>query len=298
MNLEDVADLLYGLRPEEFTATRNERASAAKKDGDRELAGRITALRRPSLSAWASNLLVRERPNEVQPLIALGQQLRRAHQDLDGEELRELSRQQRLLVGTLARQARQLAAEAGHRLGDDAQHEIEETLRAVLADPDAATAWAEGRLTKPLKGPTGFPGVAPGATPTPPRPVAAAPKPFVGRAEPDGAGEHRRQQLEHARQDAKEAEEALRGRQEEAERAERDAHDAATEAERFEGRVTELGEQLKQVQEEQSQSQHRARQAEGRARETDRAVRAARRRAEAAAARVERLASRDPKTPA
>ncbi len=42
------------------------------------------------LSAWASNLLVREQPDEVQRLVHLGEALRQAHQDLDGEQLREL----------------------------------------------------------------------------------------------------------------------------------------------------------------------------------------------------------------
>ncbi|MGW8889391.1 hypothetical protein [Streptomyces sp. NPDC055749] len=44
MDVNDVADQLYGLRPEEFTAARNEQAAAVKKDGDRVLAGQISNL--------------------------------------------------------------------------------------------------------------------------------------------------------------------------------------------------------------------------------------------------------------
>ncbi len=106
MDLEAVADELYGLRPQEFTAVRNQRAAAARKAGDRELAEQIKNLRRPTLAAWASNLLVREQPDEVQPLIELGEGLRNAHRALDGEQLRELSRQQHVLITAMSRQAR------------------------------------------------------------------------------------------------------------------------------------------------------------------------------------------------
>ncbi|MGW7440417.1 hypothetical protein [Streptomyces sp. NPDC054849] len=164
-------------------------------------------------------------------MIGLGEQLRQAHRDLDGEQLREFSRQQRLLIGALSRQSRQRAADAGHRLGDDAQRGIEETLHAVLADPEAARAWATGRLTKPLSASAGFPGVAEGGTAKPARPPAAAPKP-APRGKADEAHERRRQQLERARQDADEAEEALYGRQREAQSAAREAEEAAAEARR------------------------------------------------------------------
>ncbi|NYV73344.1 hypothetical protein HW445_03205, partial [Streptomyces sp. UH6] len=136
MDYDAVADELYGARPEEFTAVRDERAARARKEGDRELAARIKALRRPSLSAWACNLLVRERREETRPLLRLGEALRQAHLDLDGAALRELSRQQHLLVAALARQAVELTERAGHRVGEGAREEVEATLRAVLADPD------------------------------------------------------------------------------------------------------------------------------------------------------------------
>jgi len=156
VELDAVADELYGLRPDEFTAARDERARAARAEGDPYLAARIRELRRPTLSAWAGNLLVRRRPEEVGPLLALGQELRRAHRELDGERLRELSRHQWRLLTALSRQAGQLAAEAGHPLGEQALREVEQTMKAVLADPASAEEWAAGRLTRPLPAPSGF----------------------------------------------------------------------------------------------------------------------------------------------
>jgi hypothetical protein len=63
VDLESTLDELYALRPQEFTAARDARAAEARRAGDRELADRIRALRRPTLSAWAGNLLVRGSPS-------------------------------------------------------------------------------------------------------------------------------------------------------------------------------------------------------------------------------------------
>ncbi|MER5478560.1 hypothetical protein ABT026_16540 [Streptomyces sp. NPDC002734] len=191
MDLDAVAQELYGTPPEQFTGVRDERAARAREEGDRELAKRIKALRRPTLSAWACNLLVRERKEETEPLLRLGEALRQAHLDLDGGVLRDLSRQQHLLVSALARQAVELSAAAGHRVGEAAREEIEGTLRAVLADPDAAEAWAGGRLTKPLTAAPGF-GAALGGGTSPdlrlvPTPEAGGEEPEAGPGGPGSA---------------------------------------------------------------------------------------------------------------
>ncbi|MEU3556340.1 hypothetical protein [Streptomyces fragilis] len=183
MDLDAVAQELYGTLPETITRMRDERAARARAEGDRELAKRIKALRKPTLSAWACNLLVRERKEETEPLLRLGEALRQAHLDLDGGVLRDLSRQQHLLVSALARQAVELTAAAGHRVGEGAREEVEGTLRAVLADPGAAAAWAEGRLTGPLTATPGFGAVPAGGTPPDLR-LVPAPKRDAAGAEP------------------------------------------------------------------------------------------------------------------
>ncbi len=144
MDLDAVADELYGLAPGDFTAARDERVKAARAAGDRDLAEQIRRLRRPTMAAWASNLLVREQPDETERLLQLGEALRKAHQDLDGAQLRELSAQQHQLTFALARQADQLTAQAGQRISDDVRQEVQDTLHAALADPEAAEQVAEG----------------------------------------------------------------------------------------------------------------------------------------------------------
>ena len=60
MDLDEVADELYAVPPEEFVALRTTRQDEAKADGDKALAKEIGALPKPSAAAWACNLLVRE----------------------------------------------------------------------------------------------------------------------------------------------------------------------------------------------------------------------------------------------
>ena len=70
---------LYGLDPTEFTAARNARAKALKKD-DPELAAAVAALPKPSVAAAALNELLREDPSEVRALIQSGKRLRQAQE--------------------------------------------------------------------------------------------------------------------------------------------------------------------------------------------------------------------------
>ncbi|MEU9985012.1 hypothetical protein [Streptomyces sp. NPDC050856] len=297
MDLESVADELYGLRPDRFTAARDVRAAEARRSGDRALADAIRALRRPTLAAWASNLLVRERPEEARTLVALGEGLRDAHHTLDGPRLRELSHQRHALVTALARQARRLASEAGQPVGDDVQREVEATLQAVLADPLAAGQWAAGRLAKPLSAPVGF--TAASAAPTtaagrrrPSRPVAAA---GTGRASEQARqdAERRRAELDRARRDAESAEREARAREEEHQRAESGGRRAAAELEEAGRRVTTLAEELRRAEEDRRAADTRARAAGERARLAGRAAARARRRAEDTALLAERLAAEE-----
>ncbi|MFI1466685.1 hypothetical protein [Streptomyces wuyuanensis] len=179
MDLDSVADELYGLPPERFVEARGRQAAAARKAGDRALAGRITALRRPTLSAWASNLLVRSEPDRAAELLRLGESLRRAVQELDRDRMRELGARRNRLVGALSRHVGELSGAAGRPLGESTLREVESTLQAVLADSDAAEQWATGRLARPLTPPVGFTGAAV---------AGAARRPAPAAGPDDGAG--------------------------------------------------------------------------------------------------------------
>ncbi|MFF7946559.1 hypothetical protein [Streptomyces griseorubiginosus] len=290
MDLDAVADELYALAPSDFTAVRGERAKAARAAGDRELAEHIRRLPRPTLAAWASNLLVREQPDEVQRLLRLGEGLRQAHQDLDGDQLRELSAQQHQVTFALSRQAGRLTAQAGQHLSDDMRQQVQDTLHAALADPQAAEQWARGRLAKPLTAPAGFPALSPQVA----RSAAARrTKPAGESAAPGVESARRREQqerLERARRQAADAEQELHDREGELAAAQEEQRRAEEDQELAEQSVTDLSRQLQDAEREQQRTRDAARKGRGRIRAVDRTVREARRRATDTASRAQELA--------
>ena len=145
--LDDIADELYSGPPSDFIAHRDAAAKAARSDGDRDLAKQITELRKPTVSAWLMNLLVRDDPGFADQVVALGEGLRDAERSLDGPALRELTTQRRALVRSLTARARKLAQPSGQRIGDSVTQELDATLTAALADPQVAREVTSGRLT-------------------------------------------------------------------------------------------------------------------------------------------------------
>src|SRR5450755_3925759 len=132
------ADELYGLVPEAFTAARDERARSLRQDGSRARALAVKELRRPSAAAWLVNALVRHRREQVEQFLQLGDALREAQESLDADQLRQLNRQRQAVLAAIGREARTLARELGRPVSESVADEVEETLRAALADPAAA----------------------------------------------------------------------------------------------------------------------------------------------------------------
>ncbi|MFD7575431.1 hypothetical protein ACFV6U_33740 [Streptomyces sp. NPDC059810] len=188
MDVEEVAEELYGLRPAEFVAARDTYVARARASKDARAAKAIAALRRPSLAAWAANRLARQRQPEAQQFLALGETLREAHRTLDAEQLRAASGQRQQLITALARTAGALAGEAGLSVSDTVLHEIEQTLHGVLADRHLAEQWSRGRLVKTPEAVVGFPPVAPEAVPAARAPAAATAE-ATGTAGTTGATE-------------------------------------------------------------------------------------------------------------
>ena len=143
--LDAIAAELYALPPVEFTAARNARASAVAGD----LAKQVKALRKPTVVAWAVNLLARE--GQLGDALELSAALREAQDDLDAAEMSRLGRQRRQLVAALAKQAVELADGAGVVIGAAAREDVEKTINAAVMDASAAAAVMTGRLVKPLE---------------------------------------------------------------------------------------------------------------------------------------------------
>src|SRR5215210_164393 len=117
--VEKVASELYGVRPGEFTAARNEEAKRLRSDGEREAAEAVRALRKPTVAAWALNQLARRRGKDLERLLKAGQELRAAQEELlgggDRKAFQRAASKERDQVAKLAGEAAKLATEAGER---------------------------------------------------------------------------------------------------------------------------------------------------------------------------------------
>jgi hypothetical protein len=195
VNLDEVADELYGVDPGAFVATRDASASRARSEGDRGLGQAIKQLRRPSVAAWLTNLLVRESGPQLRALLEVGVAMRQAQERLAGEELRELSRRGQSAVEALVAEAATLAEALGQPASATVLGEVEATLRAALADPQAAEAVRRGRLTTSLEH-SGFGSLV--AVPDSARRAAPAPGASEDRSTRAAAAEARRR-LDRAR---------------------------------------------------------------------------------------------------
>ena len=228
--LLSIAEELYALPPAQFTGTRNQWARQTKAEGDAALATRVTALRKPSLSAWVVNMMMRHQGEQMAQVLELGASLRRAQADLDGDALRELTRQRRQLTTAVTRQGRALADDLGQKVTEPVADQVQETLHAAMVDEDAAAAVRSGMLVTALAA-TGV-GAAdvvdavavpaaigmtprPRSRPAPARPglsVVPDPKPAPDLAERARAAEQAaaRERVDAARAEADEARRRLR----------------------------------------------------------------------------------------
>jgi hypothetical protein len=140
--LLEVADRLYSEPLSDFTPARD--AAARQAAPDKTLAARIKALKKPSVAAWALNLLVRREAAKIDQVLDLGESLRAAAESMAGEELRALTRQRRQLTNALAGTARDLAREQDVRLTTTVVDQVEGMLTAAMLDPVAARVVRSG----------------------------------------------------------------------------------------------------------------------------------------------------------
>lgn len=137
VDVDEIADRLYGLPPEEFTAARDD---VAKQAADADARKAVKALRKPTGAAHEVNRLTREHRGDIEALVALGDDMRAAMGG-DPQQVRRLTEQRRNLIGGLV--DRDLPAAV--------QQDVTATLEAATADPDLGAAVLSGRLVKPLK---------------------------------------------------------------------------------------------------------------------------------------------------
>jgi len=236
----EAGDDLYGASLDEFVARRDERARALRKEGKRDEAEEVKKLRKPTVAAWAVNMLARREGPRVKGLLDAGERLRTAHAKLlsggPSADVQEASRAERKAVEELVDAAARILAEAGRSATETTLDRIRDTLHAAASDERVRELVRKGRVVEDEEA-TGFAltGLAPAAGARPRgRAEKARPDPARERAEKrrraaeERAAEARRE-LEEAERRVEEAKRALAGAEKEAkrrrsalERAERD----------------------------------------------------------------------------
>lgn len=146
--LLEIADDLYALPLADFTPARD--ALVKEHKADKTLAAGIKGLRKASVAAWVVNLLVRRDPDQVDQVLAVGEALRDAQDNLDATQLREFTRQRRQLTASVTTAARRMAREEGVRTTESVAEQVEATLTAAMLEPDAARAVRSGLLVTSL----------------------------------------------------------------------------------------------------------------------------------------------------
>lgn len=148
--LAQAMQTLYAAGPDEFMALRKRLVAEAKADQDKAVAEEIGKLRKPSVAAWAVNLVVRTAPEVVEELVDLGGQMRDAQSRLDTTALTGMRKERDSAVEAFVRVATEAVDEEGRRLAPAAQQEVRATAIAALADERATEAVASGQLTRAL----------------------------------------------------------------------------------------------------------------------------------------------------
>lgn len=134
--LADAEAELYTADPDGFTQRRAELAASARDAGEPAVAKQITALRKPTRSAWVVNRLVRSDPEVRSRIEALAADLRQAAGSADGTAIRELTTARARLVDELTRAGLRGIPAPPAAL----REEVTATLDAAIADPEVAAS--------------------------------------------------------------------------------------------------------------------------------------------------------------
>lgn len=221
--MPDPVDELYGAPLDEFVSRRDALARSLRKEGKREEADGVKALRKPSVAAWAVNVLAREEREAVDELLAAGERLRAAHAELlDGGDpgaVQEAAGAERTAVEGLVAAARGVLADAGRPATDATLDRVRDTLHAAASDDTVRELVRAGRVVEDAEA-TGFAlaGLSPGKGAK--RPAAARPR------KADRAAARRKEAAERVKQaqaELAEAEGAVREAERALARAEKEA---------------------------------------------------------------------------
>jgi hypothetical protein len=217
----------------------------------------VKALRKPSLSTWATNQLTRTNELDVQRLLKAGEQLRATQLEADAPDaFAEARAEERRAIDRLVQASAEILASAGHAAADATLNRVATNLRTAAVTDEGRTLLKRGRLTEDLEA-SGFEAFAGLTLPAPrPRGERAAPAPAAEGRDP--ARERRlaaaRAKAEQAREEADELERRATAAERARDEAKRELARAEREAERLRARAAKAAERAERAERELGES--------------------------------------------
>lgn len=148
----DLIAQLYTLPLDEFTSERVALAKRLRAEGEREAALQVSALRKPSLTAWALNRLRDRAPERLEELLAAGARLREAQAQVIAAggraEFRDAIARERELVEDLVDRAAAELSASGRGPTEAVRSRLFATLHAAAADDEVRALVAAGQLVR------------------------------------------------------------------------------------------------------------------------------------------------------
>src|SRR5690242_14864931 len=153
--LDDDIDVLFKLPLTEFVSARKALAARLKKNGFVSESEGVTALAKPSVSAWTVNQLYWRHRESFDDLIATGQRFRKAQVTGKMVNMREALDARRDALSHLSDLATEVLRNAGHNPSLDTLRRIGTTLEALSVATSLSDGATLGRLTADID-PPGF----------------------------------------------------------------------------------------------------------------------------------------------
>jgi hypothetical protein len=159
-SLDTEIGALYAEPPDRFVAARKELAAQLGEAGDVGASKDVSALRKPTVAAWAVNRLARGRTQDIEALLDVGNELASAQREMaaggSADRMHKASAERRRLVDRLVRASAGVLEKAGMSAARATLDKVSNTLMAIATDQDAADRVRRGVLDKELPAPAGF----------------------------------------------------------------------------------------------------------------------------------------------
>lgn len=144
-------DDLYSAPLAEFTERRNEFASDLSAEDRGDEAAEVKKLKKPPVTAWATNLLARQARSGLEELIAASESMEKGLSAGEGDAVASATADRRRALTTLRKEAARILEAGGHNAGPAHLERIVRNLQFAAADAATRDDLLRGRLSSDVE---------------------------------------------------------------------------------------------------------------------------------------------------